>query len=660
VPNDGNNRGGANQPPPPPWLIQPENNPHLSASFVEYLRWMRQPSPSDDNTSKKRDNDSKLQLLQLAEQGADYHQRLNTLTQRTRQIVRAGNGIVFNVTCPWRIRVGGHRGPENILLPAFDALGMPYIPSSTLRGVARTAAVQAITQQRLKEIQARADITLEAAKEEAAREAEKEVTRYFGALEAEHPGDRTGKVIFLDAYSLPKDSHSGGLALDMANNVWSWDDNTLNYSPNPNLFFSLKQPTFLIGILPRIRSATADEECKKVAGWLIAGLKAGAGSQINSGYGRLLLRQPEEKAVDKSRLPGEFFRLKFALDGQGIHSVQRLWNPKEPYEKNKRTGELKRNRQGQLKLNAKAEAEVRPIAFKSMLRYWFRTLALGVLAPTVVKTWEGFLFGAINPQKTYGWVKVQTVEITDEKENEEEQVGILMLAYSSEAPKDARKTIEKLFKNLTWLMFHLGGVGQGARRPCYERNDNPRIRGSSLLPKSQDEFWPLDLTMREFQGLFRQRLQAFYQALGGLSASSNTIVFDSLNDVGEVSNHQWREAVDANCEILVVSGQDSAKKPYALEVLHQYFHRLRDEQHDTDAKSLCGGEKDDEYAVNNQTFKRKAIPSPVWIADLGNYQVVTVFGATHNPRREYLKRLKSSPCKPKCLPLWPLPTTEES
>jgi CRISPR-associated protein Cmr6 len=33
-------------------------------------------------------------------------------------------------------------------------------------------------------------------------------------------------------------------------------------------------------------------------------------------------------------------------------------------------------------------------------------------------------------------------------------------------------------------------------------------------------------------------------------------------------------------------------------------------------------------------------PSPVWIADLEDYQVVTVFGSTANPRSQYLQKLR--------------------
>jgi CRISPR-associated protein Cmr6 len=587
---------------------------------------MREPSVSDDSNDKKRDNDSKLQLLQLAETGADYRQRLRTLTQRTRQIAQAGRGYTFEVTCPWRIRVGGHRGPESILLPAFDALGMPYIPSSTLRGVARRAALQDLKQRSLQKIQQRPDYTPEAAEEEATREAQQEVTRYFGSLEVERSAYRTAKVIFLDAYPLPEaERKSGGLALDMANNVWSWEDDTLNYSPNPNLFFSLKQPTFQIGILPRISGEQGKKICKRVARWLIAGLKAGAGSQINSGYGRLL-RLKSQKAVHQLSLPQEFFHVKFIVEGQGIHGIQRLGNPHQPYKRDRETGELKRNRQGQLTLNTNSEAEFRPIAFKSMLRYWFRAFTLGIWDVETVKIWEANLFGGINP-KTYGWVKVEAVEIPEEQETDNEQVGILRLAYSPAVPQNYHEAIAKLFENLCWLAFRLGGVGQGARRPCYERKNNPWVRGSSLILEGQNKFGILPSTLQHFQSDFHQRLQQFDKAL--MELQGDPIDRRLLNSVEDVCADKWAEAVDADCEIWVVSGKNEGSKPYALKKLHEYFHQL-EAQNSDDARNLCGG----------QGGEGNMVPSPIWITDFERYyQVVTVFGATYDPRREYLRRL---------------------
>ncbi|MFM6499624.1 MAG: type III-B CRISPR module RAMP protein Cmr6, partial [Dolichospermum sp.] len=263
--NDRNNRNGGNggnQPPiPSPWL-NPENEPqpHPDASFIEYLRWMRVTSENDVIK-----NSTKVQILQMAEQGSKYSQRLQQLTKRTELIAQKS----FKVQCPWRIRVGGHRGPESILLPAFDALGIPYIPSSTLRGVARTQAIR--------EIMAQQNVDW--------KSAEKQIAAWFGSVETNNKKEQAGKVVFLDAYPLPNQNQNV-LAVDMANNIWQWDNNTPKYSPNPNPFFSLEKPMFLIGL--RLASNCQDNEIlEKVKQWLIKGLQAGVGSQVNTGYGQL-------------------------------------------------------------------------------------------------------------------------------------------------------------------------------------------------------------------------------------------------------------------------------------------------------------------------------------------------------------------------------------
>jgi CRISPR-associated protein Cmr6 len=188
--NDGrkNNNGGNNQP-PSPWLnADNPPTPNSTASFVEYLRWMREPE-------REYKDATKIQILQIAQENADYCDRLKRLNQRTEVI--AGQGNTFEVKCPWRIRVGGHRGPESILLPAFDALGMPYIPASTLRGIARTQAIREIVTSK--------KINWSAA--------EQQVARYFGSIEANNAEDCAGKVVFVDAYPLPIGMHQNQLKI---------------------------------------------------------------------------------------------------------------------------------------------------------------------------------------------------------------------------------------------------------------------------------------------------------------------------------------------------------------------------------------------------------------------------------------------------------------
>lgn len=458
---------------PSHWL-NPDNkpNPDATASFVEYLRWMRSPDSEYKDATK-------LQMLQMAaEKSKHYCDRLTELTSRTKLI--AGEGNTFQVKCPWRIRVGGHRGPESILLPAFDALGMPYIPSSTLRGVARTQAIRHFMADGM-----------------TWQQATREIAPYFGSLEAKNPGDRAGKVIFLDAYPLP--SQVGMLAVDMANNIWNWDGESLKYSPNPNPFFSLKEPTFLIGLR---RTSTCDEKTfNHVRDCLIKGLQSGIGSQVNTGYGELI-------RAGKINPISEFLKVDFIIKGQLIHGCQKFRNVNQPFQ----------SRIGNLRLDATPEAEVRPVAFKSMLRYWFRTFALGVLPARDVQQWEVTLFGSIKPQKQ-GWVRFSVVEEQKPASNVQnrdapclQQEGVLTLTYSSEAPKDDQDTIAKLFKNLTWMMFHLGGIGQGARRPCYFRQNSsyaPWYRGSTLTPDRRESFWQVSPDSEQFKQLFQQRLKNF-------------------------------------------------------------------------------------------------------------------------------------------------------
>jgi CRISPR-associated protein Cmr6 len=599
--NQGNNRGGGqgggghhpsnHHPEPSPWLghiLDPNPQPHKTASFVEYLRWMR-------THDAQHNEGTKVQLVSFAESRGDYIQRLQEMNRRTRLI--AGDSNTFTVTCPWRIRVGGTKGPEEMLLPAFDALGMPYIPSSTLRGVTRAQGICEFMTQGLSRAQA-----------------EQEIAKYLGDLDAEDR-HKAGKIVFLDAYPVATNElKSGGLAVDIANNIWNWEGNNLEYHPNPNVFFSLKQATFLIGIRKGINCT--DEMLTTVKKWLIKGLAQGIGSQINSGYGRLITQQASPN-------PREFLRLPFELEGQLIHGRQTVtWR-----------ADLGNYRNQSI-------AEVRPVAFKNMMRYWFRAFGLGVLPVNVVQEWEGKLFGAITPHPQRGWIQV---EVLDGKIVQQEprpnyqgkndpvgqQSGILVLSLSDECPDEQKESSQRLFRNLTWLMFHLGGVGQGARRPCYSRKNRDRApwwRGSTLIPKTQDQdkFWELPESAREFAELLRKRIRNFFEAL--VTVTGQSINPQQLRICTEPTQQRWTDAVDAHCRILITQGDAEGNKPYALAKLHKLGRR--GEQYD---RFLCGGVRG---------VGRDVIPSPVWIADFDGYQAVTIFGATADPRKRFVDELK--------------------
>jgi CRISPR-associated protein Cmr6 len=534
-------------------------NPDTFVGFAEYLRWMRSPDALEKNLA----NSTKLEILQLAAKKSDsYKQRLEVLTSRTKLIAGAEN--TFEVTSTWRIRVGGQRGPESMLLPVWDALGIPYIPSSTLRGVARDRAIREFM-----------------AEEIEYSEATKLIAPYFGSIDPSTPKeDRMGKVVFLDAYPLPSDSEA--LAVDLANNIWKWEGNLPKYGASPFPFLSLVKPTFAIGIKPAQKCDA--ETFNKIKGWLIAGLQAGIGSQVNSGYGELLA----DGSVNSAQK--EILRTNFILEGQLIHGV-------------KLTGQ-----------NV-AIAEVRPIAFRSMLRYWFRAFALGVLPSEEVKDWEAKLFGSIDSSPTHGWISVhifQGKSIPSSSPNiSGKQSGTLILRYSNSAPLDLHDSIYKLFRYLIVLMFNLGGVGQGARRPLHQRSSFPKCRGSDL--KIIKDSQPFTLG----KSLLQKSFEEFYLALGKLLGRE--IEYKSLKKLSP-NQSGFIEAIDGNCCILICETKSDTNKPYALSVLHSQEFK-NNGKYDPE---LCG------------TMQK---PSPVWICNNAKYQVVTVFSANIGKRKKYVEQL---------------------
>jgi len=547
---------------------------------VEYLRWMR-PYSNDEYREG-----TKLQIMQQAIDKADYRNRLQILCDRIKLI--AGKDNYFEVKCPWRIRVGGHRGPESILLPAFDALGMPYIPSATLRGIARNQAIQ----EKLK------------TENLSWQEAEKAIAPYFGSLETDNIANQAGKITFIDAYPTP--TQTGGLSLDMANNIWQWDNHQLKYQPNPNIFYSLNEPTFLIGV--RLASNCQDTNIlNQVKKWLIAGLANGIGAQVNTGYGQLL-------TAGKNNPTNPILKVQFTLEGQLIHGYQTFdrWDL----------------RGDKYRVKTNPNAEVRTTALKSMLRYWFRVISLGVLSPDKVKQWETQLFGGINPQK-YGWVKFNLEngkiirrEARNTQDEAGEETGTLIITYSYNAPDNQYNAIAKLFRNLTWLMFNLGGVGQGARRPCYQRNRSPYYRGCTIYIDTEDDFWSLGDDIKQSCQLYKQRFQDFYNSLRLLTGE--TIDYQNRLSVGNPTQSQWLEALDSRARVIICAGKSHNNKPFPLAILHgsDFTHNGVHDQY------LCG-------------TVRPPTPSPVWIVDSNDgYQIVTIFGATTNPRKQYIQKLK--------------------
>jgi CRISPR-associated protein Cmr6 len=177
----------------------------------------------------------------------------NYLTERTKKLAN----IIVEIKFPWRVRVGGMRGFRELLLPAFHPVyGIPYIPSSSLKGAVRAAALK------LK------------------LDSESEVKRLLGTLE-----DGMGCVQILDAFPTEP-----CLSVDMANPQWHWTENQVKYEPVPHPLLSMECPEFVVGLAYTSRS-TNSNDLQNVKDWLEQAVDVGLGSRISAGYGRASLNR---------------------------------------------------------------------------------------------------------------------------------------------------------------------------------------------------------------------------------------------------------------------------------------------------------------------------------------------------------------------------------
>jgi CRISPR-associated protein Cmr6 len=172
------------------------------------------------------------------------------LTEKTKKLA----DDTITVEFPWRLRVGGIRGFRELLLPVFHSVyGVPYIPSSSLKGAIRAIALQD-------------------------KSNFSEVERLLGTLD-----DGIGCVQILDAFPT-----APSLNVDMANPQWHWENGQVKYNSVPHPLLSMKHPEFVIGLSLTSRGKNLDD-VQKVKDWLEKALAAGIGSRVSAGYGRTAL-----------------------------------------------------------------------------------------------------------------------------------------------------------------------------------------------------------------------------------------------------------------------------------------------------------------------------------------------------------------------------------
>jgi CRISPR-associated protein Cmr6 len=172
------------------------------------------------------------------------------LTEKTKKLA----DDTIRVQFPWRLRVGGIRGFRELLLPVFHPVyGVPYIPSSSLKG-----AIKAIA------LQDKSNFF--------------EVERLLGTLD-----DGIGCVQILDAFPT-----APSLSVDMANPQWHWENGQVKYNSVPHPLLSMKHSEFVIGLSRTSRGKNVDD-VQKVKSWLEKALATGIGSRVSAGYGRTAL-----------------------------------------------------------------------------------------------------------------------------------------------------------------------------------------------------------------------------------------------------------------------------------------------------------------------------------------------------------------------------------
>jgi CRISPR-associated protein Cmr6 len=319
----------------------------------------------------------------------------------------------FEVEFIWRVRVGGMRGFQELLLPVFHPIyGVPYIPASSLKGIVRDWARK--------------------------HKPQADVERLLGTLD-----DGIGCVQILEAFPT-----SPCLSIDMANPQWHWQKDNhghytkVKYKSEPHAVLSMYKPKMTIGLTKTARGTK--EDVATVKEWLEKALTTGIGSRVSSGYGRIKDSSGDRLNSDLSHSS------KFKLWTQGMYGA----TPPSPINQ------------------WQGEAEFRPSAVRGMLRYWFRAVGLGIYSVSECKDLESELFGTIEPKSKEGKIRIAVdwIDKKGDRNNPHFYEGKILI----EAKGDKELAlIEKLLQ----LSSHLAGIGRGSRRPLHWNNPHPGLRG---------------------------------------------------------------------------------------------------------------------------------------------------------------------------------------
>lgn len=341
-----------------------------------------------------------------------------------------------------------------------------------------------------------------------------------------------------------------------------------------------------------------------VKNWLENALSAGIGSRVSAGYGRLSI-------INSS---SNISRHKFSLFTQGMYGAT------PPSKKNQYNG----------------EAEFRPTAVRGMFRYWFRAVALGLYSPEECKELEKRLFGSIEPPATEGNIRIAVELNNNQPSNCNPWVYEGAIVLEAKSPNDLN-----LAQYLLKLASHLGGIGQGARRPLHWNNG--RLRGCHW--ELTNDIFPAQ--KQDWHNLFDGVADAF-ERVKGQPARVGAVEPGTPGD-------RTQDVLNKNARIYLVPCPNLT-----------YPEKVKDWSTEGITTQVRGGALDKLYSNTNFKGQSKdggnphvggAMGTPSYVVIQSNfpigmtaYQAVTIFGSNHPDRAAFAKALNS--LTPETICIW--------
>ena len=499
------------------------------------------------------------------------------------------NRAIVVATFPGYVRVGGFPGFWERLLPVMHPIyGIPYVPSSSIKGALRAWARNT---------------------------GQPNIDRLLGYINGNSAA--IAAVEILDAFPMQP-----CLKVDVATPQWKWDGEDVKYGTAPHQLLSLEKLKLQIGLCQTSRGTLDD--VRTVMGWLEdALLNEGIGSRVSAGYGRT--SKVNDKTAPSIRTENRFIsRHKFEFWSQGMYGLT------PPSRENQYEG----------------ETEFRVTAVRGILRYWFRAVALGLFPPAHCQMLEHILFGTLEPKARHGHFRISVSHLKEAVGNKTSPHHVEGTIVLEAKTQDELSLLEQLLK----LATHLGGVGRGSRRSLHTNKDGNRtdLRGCywQLLdtPMQLDcdaDKWATLLT--ELGASFRKVKEIAFQEL----EPEECIELERFNTLStgfpgdSEKGNRRQDVLNANARIYLLKtstlkhpskqGWDAPRsRGAALEFLYSSGYK----------GVSRNGQSNIEVGGALET------PSFVWITsnhlqDLEKaYQVITVFGANQVDRAQFCSALK--------------------